>query len=102
VIYTSREEISVMRLVGASTQYIRGPFVVTGIMYGVIAGLITLFLLYAISLYLASSTEYFFGGVNLTTYFISNFSQIFVIILGSGVFLGAVSSYLAVRRYLIL
>ena len=43
-IYTSREEISVMRLVGAGNMFIRGPFILQGIMYGIIAGVVTLIL----------------------------------------------------------
>ncbi|MDO8492205.1 MAG: permease-like cell division protein FtsX [bacterium] len=102
VIYISREEVSVMRLVGASTTYIRGPLVVTGIMYGVIAGFVTLIILYIIAYYLASGTAAFFGGINILSYYVKNFPQILLIILGSGVFLGAISSYLAVRRHLTL
>ncbi len=45
-IYTSREEISVMRLVGASNSFIRGPFMLQGIMYGVAAGVLALLILY--------------------------------------------------------
>jgi hypothetical protein len=41
-IYISREEISVMRLVGASSKFVRGPFVIVGIMYGIVAALITI------------------------------------------------------------
>ena len=102
VIYSSREEISVMRLVGASTQYIKGPFMVTGIMYGVLAGFITLLLLYAFAYYVGPSTWDFFRGINLSSYYVSNFTEIFFIIMGAGVALGALSSYLAVRRYLTL
>jgi cell division transport system permease protein len=102
VIYTAREEISVMRLVGASTAYIRGPFVVTGIMYGVVAAFVTIILLYCLALWLAPSTTAFFGDINLASYYLSRFLQIFGIIFGAGIVLGAISSYLAVRRYLIL
>jgi len=100
VIYSSREEISVMRLVGASMTYIRGPFMVTGIMYGIIAGIISLFALYLVALYLGPSTTLFFGGVNLASYYLSHFPLVFMVIVGGGVALGAVSSFLAVRRYL--
>lgn len=100
VIYSSRDEIGVMRLVGASTMYIRAPFMVTGIMYGIIAGIFALLILYGVAYYLAPSTEVFFGGINLTAYYISNFVEIFVVIIGSGIILGAISSFLAVRRYL--
>ena len=45
IIYTARDEISVMKLVGASNTYTRGPFVVSGIMYGMTSGIITLILM---------------------------------------------------------
>lgn len=100
IIYNSREEISVMRLVGASTRYIRGPFVVSGTMYGVIAGIVTLILFYPLLLWLDPKMVNFFSGFSLMGYYFSNFFQIFFIIFGTGTILGAVLSYLAVRRYL--
>ena len=99
-IYISREEIGVMRLVGASNKYIRGPFVVSGILYGITASLITLALFYPITYYLGDSTEDFFSGLNLFRYYLSHFGEFFLIIAGSGIVLGAISSFLAVRRYL--
>ena len=101
VIYTAREEISVMRLVGASMPYIRGPFVVTGVMYGVCASVLSMVLLYILAVWLAPSTTVFFGGTSVVQYYISNLAMLFGIIWGAGILLGAVSSYLAVRRYLI-
>jgi len=100
VIYTARDEISVMRLVGASSKYIRGPFVVSGVMYGIIAGAITLAIFYPMTYWLGTSTANFFNGINVFSYFITNFAQIFAIIMGSGIFLGAVSSWLSASRYL--
>jgi cell division transport system permease protein len=99
-IYSSREEISVMRLVGAGKGYIRAPFIVEGIMYGLIAGMITLLLFYPLTWWLGRSTEEFFGSVNVFSYYLANFPFFFLVIVGSGVILGAVASYLAVRRYL--
>jgi len=99
-IYTSREEISVMRLVGASNSYIRGPFVVEGIMYGVVAAIVTLVIYYPLSIWLGPVTQKFFGSINVFDYYVSNFGQLFLIIIFSGVILGAAASYLAVRRYL--
>ncbi len=99
-IYTAKDEIAVMKLVGASNMYIRGPFVFEGILYGIIAGVITLIIFYPITLWLGPSTESFFGDINIFTYYTSNFGQMFFIIVGAGVVLGAVSSYLAVRKYL--
>ncbi|NBD73815.1 FtsX-like permease family protein [Patescibacteria group bacterium] len=99
-IYTSRDEIAVMRLVGASHTYIRGPFVFEGIMYGIIAALITLVAFYPLTLYLADETEAFFGNINIFVYYTEHFGSIFLTIMGAGIVLGAVSSFLAVKKYL--
>lgn len=99
-IYISRDEIGVMRLVGASNKYIRGPFVVSGILYGVVSSLLTLALFYPLTYYLGDSTENFFSGLNLFKYYLLHFGEFVLIIVGSGIALGAISSFLAVRRYL--
>lgn len=99
-IFISREEISVMRLVGASNKYVRGPFVISGILYGLVSGFLTMFIFYPITRWVGEYTASLFSGVNFFTYYTSNFGEFFLIIVGSGVVLGAVSSYLAVRRYL--
>lgn len=99
-IYVSREEIAVMRLVGASNFYVRGPFVVNGVLYGLVSGVVTLVLLYPITYWLGPKSANFFTGLNVFTYYTDNFGQIFLIILCSGIVLGAISSYLAVHRYL--
>ncbi|MEK7180569.1 MAG: permease-like cell division protein FtsX [Patescibacteria group bacterium] len=100
VIYISRDEISVMRLVGASGSYIRGPFVVGGMLYGLVAATVTLILFYPVTFWLGGITQKFFIGLNIFEYYLTNFLQIFLIIVGAGVIIGAVSSYLAVMRYL--
>jgi len=99
-IYTARDEISVMNLVGASRSYVSGPFMIAGVLYGVISGLIVLALLYPITLYLGPSSERFFGAFNVFGYYIASFPLFFLIVMGSGILLGALSSFLAVRRYL--
>lgn len=99
-IYTSRDEIQVMRLVGAGRFYIRAPFMVEGVLYGLIGGIVTLMLFYPLTFWLGHATENFFGGVNIFSYYISYFPFFFLIFVGTGVILGALASYLAVRRYL--
>ena len=99
-IYTTREEITVMRLVGARNYYIRGPFIVEGILYGVISALIAIALFYPITIWIRNSTKGVYDGINLFQYYVSNFAEIFLILMASGILLGAISSYLAVRRYL--
>ncbi|PIR85868.1 hypothetical protein COU14_02090 [Candidatus Kaiserbacteria bacterium CG10_big_fil_rev_8_21_14_0_10_44_10] len=98
-IYTSREEISVMRLVGASNTFIRGPFMLQGILYGLVSGVVSLLIMYPILIWLGPGTESFFQ-FNILSYFISNFGYVFLVIVGSGIVMGLVSSALAVSRYL--
>jgi cell division transport system permease protein len=98
-IYTSREEISIMRLVGASNMFIRGPFMLQGVMYGLVAGVFSLLVFYPLLMWLGPLTESFFE-FNLFTYFIANFGYIFGVLVGIGIVLGLVSSMLAVARYL--
>lgn len=100
VIYMSRDEIAVMRLVGASTNYIRGPFFVAGAIYGFISAILTLILFYPITIWLGNTTENFFVGLNVFHYYTANFGEIFLVIVASGVAIGSISSFLAVRKYL--
>jgi cell division transport system permease protein len=110
IIFTARDEISVMKLVGASNLYVRGPLVVSGIMYGIVSGIITLVIMAAFA-YWSDALLLRVAGVQvaadfelvvniLSHYFVQNFGQIFVMIMGAGIILGAVSSYIATRRYL--
>ena len=99
-IYSSRDEIQVMRLVGAGSFYIRAPFMVEGVLYGLVAGIVTLLIFYPLTWWLGGATGNFFGGVNIFNYYLSNFLYFFFVIIGTGVVLGALASFLAVRRYL--
>ncbi len=99
-IYTSREEIAVMRLVGASNNYVRGPFVVAGAISGLLATLIAMAIFYPVTLWVSQATHDVYGGLNLSDYYLANFGQLFLILLAAGVLLGVASSYLAVKRYL--
>lgn len=98
--YISRDEIKIMNLVGAEHSYISGPFVVAGAIYGIVSSVMVLILLYPITYYLGDKTAELFFDLNLFNYFTSNFGQIFLIIFFSGIFLGAISSFMAISRYL--
>jgi cell division transport system permease protein len=98
--YISRDEIKVMRLVGASSSYISGPFIVTGILYGIVSSLLTLLALYPLTLWTGNMTADFFSGINIAQYYVSHFGQFFLMIFFSAIFIGAVSSFIAVKKYL--
>lgn len=99
-IYTARDEIGVMNIVGAGRWYVRGPFMVAGVLYGVVSGLIVLLLLYPFTLWIGPASERFLGTFNAFSYFIDAFPLIFSVVMATGIALGALSSYLAVHRYL--
>ena len=98
-IFISKEEIGVMRLVGASKMHVRGPFMIEGAIYGIVATLITLLIFWPTTAWLGRNMTDFLG-INLSEYYFSNFFQIFAILLLSGIILGIISSFLAAQKYL--
>jgi cell division transport system permease protein len=98
-IFISKEEIGVMRLVGASKMHVRGPFMIEGAIYGILATLITLFLFWPATAWLGRNMTDFLG-IDMYDYYVSNLLQIFTILILSGIILGIISSFLAARKYL--
>lgn len=99
-IYTSRDEISIMRLVGASVWRVCSPFLLEGVIHGVIASVLTMLAFWPLAVWLGPKADRFFGGPNLLDYYLSNFIVIFLMLLFAGVVLGVTSSLIATRRYL--
>ncbi len=99
-IYNSRKEIKVQRLVGASNWFIRGPFIVQGIICGLLAALISLLLLTLTCKFVSTKTENFFFDLDVYSLFIKNFWTIVTIQIITGIGLGIVSSSIAIRKYL--
>lgn len=99
-IYNFREEIRIQRLVGASNWFIRGPFLVQGLMAGTLAGLIGLALFGSLTWLFNSTVSGIFPGLEIFSIFISNIWLVILLQLGIGAFLGTVSSLLAVRSHL--
>ncbi len=99
-IYSNREEISIMRLVGASNLYVRGPFVVMGIIYGLITAVLSI-LITAPIVYLSSPyVRLFIPEMNLADYFSSHIGLLLLYQIIFGVGIGVISSFIAIRRYL--
>lgn len=99
-IYTHRKEVEVMRLVGASNVYIRLPFLFEGIIYGVAASVISMFLLFVALKFTVPFAERLIPSVNIISLYFSNFIIIFGMQILIGSFLGMLSSWFAIRKYL--
>ena len=99
-IFTSREEINIMKLVGASNWFVRSPFLVTGLIHGGFSSFFTSFLFLPIVWAISPKVSFLLPRINLFDYFTSNFFEFFLIIFATGVTLGVGSSALAVRKYL--
>ncbi len=99
IIYSYKEEISVMRLVGASKFFARGPFIVEGMIYGVISAVFALFIYWSVIRYITPIIEPFFL-LDLNQYVSLHILYIIDSLFAGGVMLGFVSTYIAVSKYL--
>ncbi len=99
-IYNSKEEISTMRLVGASNWFIRGPFITQGAICGFFACLICLLIFSSVTFFLGPKLAVLLPGFNLFNYFIANFWAILLIQVIFGMGLGIISSFIVVKKYL--
>jgi len=97
---TSKDEIGTMKLVGASNWFIRGPFVVQGAIFGIIAFVICIILSTATVYLLSPKLGLIMPGFSLADYFISNLWVVILIQLGFGAGLGMLTSYFVVKKYL--
>lgn len=99
-IYSHKQEFEIERLVGASNLYIRMPFVFEGFLYGISASIVSAVLLLITAKVLSKFTEKAIDQGNLMSVYLANFWPIFGILVVLGVFLGVISSFIAIRRYL--
>ncbi|HBI25256.1 MAG: Cell division protein [Candidatus Wolfebacteria bacterium GW2011_GWC2_39_22] len=99
-IYSNRDELAVMRLVGASNFFIRGPYMVEGIIYGITGSIMSIIVVTIAVFYTAPYASIFVPDINGWTYYLSNFFSFMFAQVFFGVGLGVLSSYIAVRKYL--
>lgn len=99
-IFTRREEIEIMKLVGATKWFIRGPFIVEGSLYGVFGATIALIALIPIERGTSSFLVDKLNAGSTLTYFNNHILLIILAVYAGGIIIGAVSSWLAISRHL--
>ena len=100
-IYNRREEVEIMRLVGATNWYIRWPFLIEGMMYGLFATILTSLIVLGLLSLLSGRIEQFLSISTLGRgLFVRLFWQIFEVNFVASIVLGIVASTIAMRRYL--
>jgi len=95
-----KEDIEIMRLIGATNWYIRGPFIIEGIFYGVIGALIGWSISTATLLYATPFLESFLKGIPIVPVPAMDLLMLLGLELLLATLLGVISSFLAVLRYL--
>ena len=103
-IFNRRGELTIMRLLGASTNYIRGPFIVETMLYGIISATVSVVLLNGLFAAASSTLQASSLGLLDINYSYEYFSNHFWLFLTAqiaiGIVIGTVSSLIATRRYL--
>ncbi|MFH1426601.1 MAG: permease-like cell division protein FtsX [Candidatus Kerfeldbacteria bacterium] len=101
-IYSHREEIGIMKLVGATNWFIRAPFIMEGILLGLIAAVVTLALFYVALFVSDPSVSAFFAGYDFSVfqYFKFHALQLVLAEVVGAILLSVVSSMVAITRYL--
>jgi len=101
-IYTHRQEIGVMKLVGATNWFIRSPFLLEAVAYGIIACLVTIVIIYPLLNLIQPHINNFFltEEFNVIEHFNKNFWQIFGLEVLIIIFLNIITSSIAIRKYL--
>ena len=99
-IFSQKQEIEIMRLVGASNWHIRGPYLAEGSLYGLFAAVIALAIFYPVAFFASDKIAAFAPGINLFGYFLTGAPQVVLMVAVLGVVLGVASSSIAIRRHL--
>ncbi len=100
-IYTYREEIKIMSLVGASKSFILGPFMVESFLFSIISVLISIVVVYPVLGLVQPYIETVFDSANfnIITYYNTNFASIFGLQFLFVAFVCIVATFLASRKY---
>ncbi len=100
IIYLSREEIEVMRLIGASDSYIRTPFLVNVSIISILSSVLAMLVLFPIILYISPFINTLFNIQNLFSNYILLSAVLFTLLLLIGIILSVASAWFSTAKYL--
>jgi len=102
-IFARKEEIGIMQLVGATSWFIKGPFIVEGMIIGLFSAIISGSIIIPIIKYISPKIDSYLGtglSGSITMYINEHLASVIFTQIGVGILIGTVSSYFAIRRYL--
>jgi len=99
-IYSNRDELTIMRLVGAANRFINGPYLVTGLLYGIVAAVVSLIIFAPLVGFVEPYVNILLPEVGIAKYFYANIFTLLGIQFVIGAALGIISSLIALRKYL--
>ena len=100
VIDSQKDEVSVMRLVGADNSFIRGPFLVQGVICGLLSFLISFLLVGLLSFFLTPELATIFPELHFFNFFQTHFWSLILVQIALSLVLGIFPSYIAIKKYL--
>jgi len=98
MLYSRREEVEIMRLVGATDRFIKAPFYIQGLIQGAFGGIIGITILFITFMFISSSVDQGFSPGLFTIKFLSP-GAFFGIILCS-MFVGWIGCYISLKQFL--
>ncbi len=98
-LFNRRDEIAIMKMVGANDSFVRSPFMIEGLILGIIGAFLALILLWALYTYLLNTSLENFSLFELIA-FKEVFWQLFASFVGIGALVGGVGSGITIRKFL--
>jgi cell division transport system permease protein len=99
-LYAHRKEFEIMRLVGASNLYVKMPTLIEGALYGLASAIVAVIFLVVTIYSLDPFAQKIIASVDIASIFGSRLLTVVVNMIGLGIGLGLISSYIGIRRYL--
>jgi cell division transport system permease protein len=95
-----RDEIEIMRLMGAPSSFIRTPFILEGMFYGLVGAITSWVTVYILLWYFEPFIQFFLGEIQLLPVNPLFMLTLLAAEMALAIVIGALGSFLAVRRYL--